>query len=167
MIAQVGFKKSDHDRFDLMRTARASAYGLLFSFIGDKWYKILAKVKFPGKPLQSLQLNKSRDTVTRVAVDQLGWAPVGIPLYYYVMTLLEGKGMNEAKEKVDTNWWPTLTTNWTVWPLFQALNFSLVPVQHRLLMVNIVSIAWNCFLSLRNAAARDSHLPTHMPPVPE
>ncbi|ODV97137.1 hypothetical protein PACTADRAFT_48891 [Pachysolen tannophilus NRRL Y-2460] len=159
--------------YDYHRTLRAIIYGgAIFSFIGDKWYKFLPKIKFPSKKINNNRLNSIRDTITRVIVDQTVFAPIGIPLYYSCMSIMEGQSFEKWQENLKLNFLPTLLTNWAVWPFFQFLNFSLIPVQHRLLSVNIVSIAWNCFLSVRNAKGNvkepdsTSH-PVYFPPVPE
>lgn len=87
-----------------------------------------------------------------MAVDQAVFAPfIGIPLYYLAISLMEGKGVEEVKQKLQKNWWLTLYTNWTVWPAFQAANFTFVPVAYRLMAVNVVSIGWNCYLLMKNA----------------
>lgn len=144
-LAQQFFTKDK--KFDYTRTIRAVAYGaIIFAPVADKWYKFINAVKLPKQITTSSKAN----TLYRVALDQLGFAPfIGIPLYYSVMTVFEmsPNPIQDIKKKIHDNLWDTLTTNWLVWPLFQLVNFSLVPVQLRLLSVNVVSIGWNCYLS--------------------
>ncbi|SCU98775.1 LADA_0H15280g1_1 [Lachancea dasiensis] len=152
--------------YDIARTVRAVAYGsLIFSFIGDKWFKILnGKVKFSKKPADHWS-----NLALRVGTDQLLFAPTCIPFYFGTLTLMEGKSLNHAGEKIGAVWWDILKTNWMVWPAFQLINFSLVPVQHRLLAVNVLAIFWNTFLSYRNSEATNVKqlLPVEIPPIPE
>ncbi|CCH42690.1 hypothetical protein BN7_2234 [Wickerhamomyces ciferrii] len=158
---------SPGDDYDYKRTLRAAFYGsVVFAFIGDKWYKILSKIKFPGQPLANPRLNMIRNGITKTSIDQLGFAPLGIPLYYSIMTLLENKKFEEVQIKLKENWLPTLKVNWMIWPIFQIFNLSIIPVQHQLMAVNILSIFWNSYLSLRNAK-KGEDLPVHSPPVPE
>lgn len=126
---------SGNGAFNEMRTLRAVFYGgVVFAPIGDRWYKLLAAWKPVG------------GTAARVAADQLLFAPfIGIPLYYSVMSLMEGRAV---VERVEEKWWPTLKTNWMVWPAVQVVNFGFVPVLMRLLTVNVVSVGWNCWLLL-------------------
>ncbi|CCF56469.1 hypothetical protein KAFR_0B01700 [Kazachstania africana CBS 2517] len=163
--------KENHKRkvawkYDFSRTARAIVYGsLIFSFVGDRWYKFLNyKVKLPNKPS-----NHYTNLLCRVGVDQLGFAPISLPFYFMCMSAMEGKSFDDAKIKVKTQWWNTLVTNWCVWPLFQAVNFSLIPVQHRLLAVNTISIFWNTFLSFKNSyiPVEKERYPVYYPPVAE
>lgn len=64
------------------------------------------------------------------------------------MAILEG---GSPSEKLEQSYWAGLKANWAVWPAVQAINFTLVPLQHRVLVVNIVSLGWNCFLSYLNS----------------
>lgn len=172
-IAQVFFPDAQGEKvktfgfdYDINRTLRGVVYGsCVFSFIGDKWYKILARIHLPGDSRYAI-VNKTKDAIARTAVDQLVWAPVGIPLYYFVMSVLEARPVEETRQKLEENWWPTLKANWMVWPAFQLVNLGFVPVQHQLLGVNLISIAWNTYLSLRNSRNLERNL-VHYPPVPE
>ena len=94
-------------------------------------------------------LEKYASMLLRVGVDQIGFSPVGISLYFVVMGLMQGKPWPDIKQNWDNNFIPTLLVNWTVWPTFQAINFNLIPVGYRLMAVNVVSIGWNAFLSYR------------------
>jgi hypothetical protein len=40
-----------------------------------------------------------------------------------------------------------------VWPTVQFINMMWVPLQHRILVANLVSIPWTAYLSLKVAAA--------------
>ncbi|KAG9980650.1 hypothetical protein KCU78_g21604, partial [Aureobasidium melanogenum] len=52
--------------------------------------------------------------------------------------------------------------NWMLWPFVQAVNFKFVPLQHRVLVVNVVSLGWNCYLSYLNSTG--SPIPKDLPP---
>ena len=43
-------------------------------------------------------------------------------------------------EKLKSSYTSTLLTNWMVWPAVQLVNFKLVPLNHRLLVVNLISL---------------------------
>jgi hypothetical protein len=43
--------------------------------------------------------------------------------------------------------WPTFVADCVVWPPIQFVNFSVVPLQYRVLYVNICNLGWNTFLS--------------------
>ncbi|CCH57920.1 hypothetical protein TBLA_0A01200 [Henningerozyma blattae CBS 6284] len=129
-------------RWDWQRTCRAGLYGTLFSPLGTWWYGVLARITWSSG---------WRTLTVRVAVDQLMFAPFGVCLYYSVMALLEGHGIHGAMGRVHVRAWNTLKANWSIWPLFQAVNLSMVPLQNRLLTANLVALCWNAYLSGHNA----------------
>ncbi|AMD21707.1 HFL149Wp [Eremothecium sinecaudum] len=137
--------------YDPVRTLRPFVYGALFvSVIGVKWYRFLNNsVRINGKPADHWM-----NTAARVACDQLLFAPVGIPFYFLSMAILEGGTPEQIRQKLADKWWPTLVTNWYIWPLFQTFNFTIVPVHYRLLTVNTLSIFWNTFLSYTNSEVK-------------
>ena len=50
----------------------------------------------------------------------------------------------DPKEKLSGTYWEALKKNWMVWPAVQAVNFKFVPLEHRVLVVNVVSLGeWN------------------------
>ena len=61
------------------------------------------------------------------------------------MAIMEG---SDPKEKLDSTYFEALKKNWMLWPAVQAVNFKFVPLEHRVLVVNIVSLGktsrcWN------------------------
>ena len=53
------------------------------------------------------------------------------------MAIMEG---TDPGEKVRGTYWEALKKNWMVWPAVQAVNFKFVPLEHRVLVVNVVSL---------------------------
>lgn len=83
---------------------------------------------------------------------------------------MEGKSGHELSSKYSQIFWRTsypsrpchprdplahppaaMLANWKVWPIIQAVNFSVIPFQYRLPFQSTCSIGWNLFLSLLNA----------------
>ena len=64
------------------------------------------------------------------------------------MAIMEG---TDPKDKIDSTYKTALTKNWMVWPWIQLTNFKFVPLEHRVLVVNVVSLGWNCYLSYLNS----------------
>lgn len=129
---------------DPARTARMTAYGgLVFGPGATLWYsKALTRINLSSKPATIL---------ARVLTDQTVFASTNLALFLSSMTILEGKGIEGAKEKLRKSYLPALKVNWMVWPAVQAGNFAVVPLEHRVLVVNVVSIGWNCYLSYVNS----------------
>jgi protein Mpv17 len=94
------------------------------------WFKFLDRsVRIPSSP--------NLEIVGRVACDQLIFAPFNMGLFLTTMSVLEG---SDPKKKLQDNYWTGLTTNWKVWPAVQLINFKMVPLDHRLLVVNVISL---------------------------
>lgn len=151
VFAQITVPPSNKDAssgYDYARTLRALIYGgVVFAPIGTRWYPILEKVRLPGSKPPVAGKRDIPNTVYRVAVDQLLFSPAAITLYFTVMGLMQQKTPAEIKKGWKDNFASTVLANWTVWPTFQLVNFSVVPVGYRLLAVNVVSLGWNTFLS--------------------
>lgn len=64
------------------------------------------------------------------------------------MAIMEG---TSPKDKLESTYWQALSKNWMVWPFIQIVNFKFVPLHHRVLLVNVISLGWNCYLSFLNS----------------
>ncbi|KAI9882454.1 MAG: hypothetical protein M1823_005804 [Watsoniomyces obsoletus] len=125
-----------------MALAEVGRLQALFGPAATKWFGFLQnKIRHP---------NKNVEIAARVAVDQCVFAPANLLVFLSTMSLLEG---SDPREKLKRTYKDTMITNWTVWPFVQALNFKMVPLEHRVLVVNVVALGWNCYLSLQNSAA--------------
>ncbi|KAF8153420.1 hypothetical protein B0H34DRAFT_784481 [Crassisporium funariophilum] len=122
---------------DFARTARLAFYGgALFGPAMTKWYQLLNSIKF-ASPTKGL--------VYRVWLDQAMLTPVAVAFFYGSMSVLEGKPEEAA-------YIPTLLRNWAVYIPTQLINFSLVPPHLRFVVVSVVSLFWNTYLSASNAS---------------
>ena len=114
--------------------------GCIFGPAATKWYQFLAK---------RINLkNHNTSIAARVAADQLVFASTNMAVFLSSMSILEG---TDPKEKLKKSYVDGIKANWMIWPAVQAVNFKLVPLEHRVLVVNVVSLGWNCFLSYLNS----------------
>ncbi|ODQ51159.1 hypothetical protein SAICODRAFT_60399 [Saitoella complicata NRRL Y-17804] len=128
---------------DWSRTGRMGFFGgFIAAPIFVSWYAVLDRVVTTK--------NKYLNTICRVGLDQTIFAPFAIGNFFVSQSLLEGRSFPEIKEKLEASYYTALQNNWKVWPMVQVVNFSIVPTQHRLLVVNTVSVAWNSYLSYMN-----------------
>lgn len=85
------------------------------------------------------------------------------------MAIMEG---SDPVEKWNSAFGPAYKANLAVWPFVQGINFTFVPLELRVLVVNVISlgescsknvlnsvpnqnqIGWNCFLSLMNSGEK-------------
>ncbi|EFX03442.1 integral membrane protein mpv17 pmp22 family [Grosmannia clavigera kw1407] len=126
---------------DAARTARMALYGgTVFGPAATTWYRFLQKRVVLSTPRRTM--------LAQVACDQGLFAPVFISVFLSSMAVLEG---SSPRENLDRNYHSALTANYAIWPAVQMINFSVVPLHHRVLFVNVVSIGWNSYLSYLNA----------------
>ena len=92
--------------------------------------------------------NKQLETVARVAADQTLFAPTNLFVFLSTMAIMEG---SSPKEKLEKTYTTALQKNWMVWPFVQLGNFTFVPLEHRVMVVNVISLGWNCYLSYINS----------------
>ncbi|KAK4170339.1 hypothetical protein QBC43DRAFT_305931 [Cladorrhinum sp. PSN259] len=149
ITAQQLVDKRGLSKHDYARTGRMALYGgAVFGPCASTWFRVLSKhVNFPGSP--------NRTMLARVAADQGLFAPVFIGLFLSSMAVLEG-GSPAAKLK--ESYVPALSANYMIWPFVQMVNFKFIPLQHRLVFVNVISIGWNSYLSWLNSKSGEGEV---------
>ena len=81
--------------------------------------------------------------VKKLIVDQTIYGPFVIFFFYTLSGTLAGKEFREIKLLLQERYVKTMFTAYKVWPFVQAVNFSVVPLQHRDNFVQLVSLCWN------------------------
>ena len=123
----------------LLSSLQALTVIAVFGPAAAKWYPFLQKRI--GLPTEN------RTIVARVAADQLLFSTTNMLVFLSSMSIMEG---TDPKEKLKSRYWIGLKVNFAVWPLVQFINFKFVPLDLRVLVVNVVALGWNCFLSYLN-----------------
>ena len=141
VLAQQAVERKGFRNHEPGRTGRMALYGgCVFGPGATIWYKFLTK---------RINLKNHNATIAaRVATDQLVFSTTNMFLFLSSMAIMEG---SDPKAKLEKSYWEGLKANYMVWPFVQAINFKFVPLEHRVLVVNIVSLGWNCFLSYLNS----------------
>ncbi|KAI1463987.1 uncharacterized protein F4812DRAFT_218708 [Daldinia caldariorum] len=141
ITAQQVVEKKGLEKHEMARTGRMFLYGgAIFGPAATTWFGILQR---------SIRLRNPRaETLARVAADQLLFAPTFIGVFLSSMAVMEG---GSPRDKLAKSYLPALQTNYLIWPFVQMANFTFVPLHHRVLVVNLVSIGWNCYLSMINS----------------
>ncbi|MCJ1440341.1 MAG: Protein required for ethanol metabolism [Stictis urceolatum] len=135
LVEGVGAKKHNY-----ARTGRMVLYGgAVFGPAATQWYKVLTKVQFS---------NPYITTAARVLTDQVVFASTNLAFFLSSMAYMEGKS---PKARLESTYVEALKKNWILWPAVQTVNFTYVPLHHRVLVVNVVSLGWNCYLSYVNS----------------
>jgi len=137
VLAQQAVEKKSIQKHEFARTFRMALYGgAIFGPAATTWFKFLQN--------NVVLKNKNLEIAARVAADQTLFAPTNLFVFLNTMAIMEG---SSPKDKLEKSYSTALQKNWMVWPAVQAVNFKLVPLEHRVLVVNVVSIGWNCYLS--------------------
>ena len=122
-------RSTPYDLLLLFNTLLTSRLTAVFGPGATLWYKFLQR---------RIVLKSENATIAaRVLVDQSVFASTNLFLFLSSMAYMEG---TDPKEKLNSTYWNALQKNWMVWPAVQAINFKLVPLEHRVLVVNIVSL---------------------------
>lgn len=80
-----------------------------------------------------------RAVVAKIVVDQCIWSPAFTCIFYACMKTLEGQP-EATISTIQEKFWPTLTAGYAVWIPAHIVNYSLVPLQQRVLYVNVVNV---------------------------
>jgi protein Mpv17 len=111
----------------------------IFGPAATTWFKFLQN--------KIVLKNKNLEILARVGADQTIFASTNLFVFLSSMAIMEG---SDPKKKLESTYANALQKNWMVWPFVQAINFKLVPLHHRVLVVNVISLGWNCYLSFLN-----------------
>jgi hypothetical protein len=78
---------------------------------------------------------------------QLTWTIAINCMFFFTSTFMATGDVKASTQAISDKLWPTLKVNWVVWPVLQGINLSVVPLQYRLLFVNVASLFWSAYLS--------------------
>jgi len=140
--------------FDFERLVRFMAYSFIMSPVQYHWFALLGRTFPIAKGTVGVG-----QVLKRTALDQSVMAPAGLSCFFTFMTLAEGGGKKEIKNKFQTAYLPALKANWIVWPAVQIVNFRFMPLQFQIPFVSTIGIAWTAYLSLTNAATNERKEP--------
>jgi len=120
-----------------MRTAKFGLFGLCF--IGPvlkNWFVFLER----------MYGSKGKWTpIKKLATDQILFAPCLQLSAIPVLGLMNGHSWDKIKKTVEKDYYDIMIANWKLWPFVQTVNFYLVPLNYRLPLVAVVSLAWNIY----------------------
>ncbi|EYC29490.1 hypothetical protein Y032_0006g3001 [Ancylostoma ceylanicum] len=143
-FTQVAFEKRNLKTYDFERTGRF--FFLASAFIApclSKWFKVLERIKGNPKIIP----------LARVAIDQIAFAPVFNAIILVNLRLLERLGFETSWRKMKEDWWTIYTSSLKVWPAVQIINFYLIPLNMRVIIIQLVAFFWNAYLSYKTQTA--------------
>ncbi|KRX02427.1 hypothetical protein PPERSA_10044 [Pseudocohnilembus persalinus] len=151
VICQQLIEKKSHQgehKHNWTRTRNFAIMGTIMGPIFHGWYGVLNQLTVSG-PLRGLP--KLPQTIGTMLVDQTTFAFAANIIFFCGLNVLETgqfqKGVNQGLGQFQQKWWDVMTSNWTIWPAAQMINFYFIPLQFRVLWANGVGLAWNVVLS--------------------
>jgi protein Mpv17 len=155
-LSQPDSKKKDDDSgkaifvHNWLRTSHVAITGMVYSGpITHYWYQILELIVTVE--------NRVLGLACRMLLDSIIFTPVTITGYFTVRTFLDQQGLVTLRTKLQTKLKPALFAAWSFWPPVNIFNFSLVPLQFRVLYSNVMSLVWTGYLSFVNQKKEIKH----------
>lgn len=143
------------DRLRLLRSLLAGLIG--HGPLSHIWYNVSEQL-FD----QILHLNDVWWGVfPKVAIDQCTWGPFWNNTYILLLGLMKFDSFSNIFSEMKRTTIPLIISGLKLWPLAHCVTYGLVPIENRLLWVDIVEIAWVAILA--TAAAEGS---AHGAPAP-
>jgi hypothetical protein len=137
-------------RHDWIRTSHILTTGFVYSGpISHYWFALLERIVKFQNPVLGL--------AGRLLLDALLFSPFTIAGYFTIRTLLEGKGYDAIRLKLQRAWAKSVLAAWKFWPAVNVVNFSIVPLPYRVLYVNVMALLWMGYLSFVNAQKSMQH----------
>lgn len=94
-------------------------------------------------------------TFPKITVDQLVWSPIWNGCYIFLLGAMKREALGEIVHTVKSTSFSLITSGLKLWPLAHVVTYGVIPVENRLLWVDLVEILWVTILS-REAANADA-----------
>eukprot|EP00551_Chaetoceros_affinis_P006944 CAMPEP_0203683522 /NCGR_PEP_ID=MMETSP0090-20130426/47567_1 /ASSEMBLY_ACC=CAM_ASM_001088 /TAXON_ID=426623 /ORGANISM="Chaetoceros affinis, Strain CCMP159" /LENGTH=343 /DNA_ID=CAMNT_0050552671 /DNA_START=664 /DNA_END=1695 /DNA_ORIENTATION=+ len=91
-------------------------------------------------------------TVIKVAIDQTTWGPFWNNTYILLLGLMKFDKLENIFSEMKRTTIPLIVSGLKLWPLAHVVTYGLIPVENRLLWVDLVEIIWVTILATAAAA---------------
>lgn len=138
---------------DWARTARMGVYRtVVFAPIFSVFLSRLERaVKATG----------AKGVALKVVADQLVLQPPMLCLFYFTMTVFEGRPVSEGADRAADMLVPTLKLNIPFWTTVHLVTFSMIPAAYRVAWVSVIQCGWTSVMShLNHRAALGQSIPS-------
>jgi len=145
-VSDVVAQKITGRKYDFRRTIKLALYGLLWSGpVVHYWQNFLQRL-FQGKA----DLNTA---VKKVVLDQLTIGPIlNLAFMTYTSVVVNGIPPAIAFNAIVNNYPGAQIQGWKVWPIASLINYRFIPLQFRVLFINVIALFWSIFLILKARA---------------
>lgn len=143
------------DDLDRARTLRSMLAGLIgHGPLSHVWYNV--SDNFFNNVLH---LTAWWSVIPKVGIDQFFWGPIWNNTYLLLLGLMKGDSLETIWDDVKRMTVPLVLSGLKLWPLAHIITYGLMPVENRLLWVDLVEIAWVTILASSAADAAQHGLP--------
>jgi protein Mpv17 len=84
--------------------------------------------------------------------------PPALGLFYVVMSALEGSTIQHGFDRAKSLLVETIKVSVCFWTPAQAVTFSVIPMQYRVLWVSVLQVGWNAWLSSMNQRQKEKQM---------
>ena len=92
----------------------------------------------------------------KVAIDQLTWGPFWNNTYILLLGIMQFRPLKDIWTEIKETTVPLIVSGLKLWPLAHCVTYGLVPVENRLLWVDLVEIVWVTILASAVSGASSS-----------
>nr|CAD7604779.1 unnamed protein product [Timema genevievae] len=126
-------------QLDYAQAGRFCLFGCFFVAPTLHTWLTLARSMWPAMNI--------RTAIIKAVLEQVTYTPLAYACFFFGMTLLEGRGVQQATTEVKAKFLPTYKVGASVWPVIQTINYTFVPERNRVPFVGMCSFLWTCFLA--------------------
>jgi protein Mpv17 len=132
------YYSSGKKKFNFRRFITQASFGFMIApYFHLQFCKIMPYLFPPGR----------FSVLKNIVYDQTIGATIFTSSFFTYLDMMSGKSFPEAINELKLKLLPTIYDNWKVWPFLMAINFSMVPIQFRVLFSNICGMFWVAYLS--------------------
>ena len=91
--------------------------------------------------------------ISKLLIDQFIFAPFFTSLYFYVRGLSNDKGIGTTSKQLKRELVGIMKGNWSVWIPANLVNYSVVPLQLRVLFGSVIGVFWNAYVIVKASRA--------------
>ena len=95
--------------------------------------------------------------IPKIAVDQTIWGTMWNTSYIVLLGLMKRESVEKMVDDVKSTTLPLFLDGLRLWPLVHCVTYGLIPVEHRLLWVDIVEIIWVSILASKASSLGSEH----------
>lgn len=94
------------------------------------------------------------NTAIKFFLDQTLGATVNTLLFIAGIDAMRGRSANTIVTDCREGFWPLVFAGLKLWPMVSILNFTLVPLEYRIVVGSTVGLFWGVYLSLMTSSSK-------------